>query len=264
MTYISIIKDHQVLTDRVDSHEHITFLTYWLSEYIFYARPVQVANKHVCLVTQLPEWRNICLIRCKMFTSIVAPFSSRQCGPKWFMKPFPNLSQQEEKNIHVTLNVCFNLKSLCSRLTSSKSGIKVAHYQRNLASRKFSLSQLLPKSLVPQGEGRKIAKTSTAKRPSRTKQLDYDIDDSSDEEVLSPQKESEFDISDDSLQSHPPIPPKHQTSTTIKIVEPNFDQWVNEANAETSSIGRKKKVMRETVTVFEDEGTEESEVPPVK
>lgn len=73
MDYISFIKDHQGLRDRVNAHEHITFLTYWLSEYIFYARSVQVANKYVCLVTQFHEWRNICLIRliiCGMYESL--------------------------------------------------------------------------------------------------------------------------------------------------------------------------------------------------
>lgn len=30
---------------------------------------------------------------CKTFTSIMTLFSNRWCGPEWFRKPFPNLSQ---------------------------------------------------------------------------------------------------------------------------------------------------------------------------
>lgn len=80
------------------------------------------------------------------------PLSNRQCGPEWFRKPFLNPSGQDERDIHDTLLACFQPTSLWTRLTSFKSGIKADAYQPNLVAIKFGLSQLLPKSLVPQAK----------------------------------------------------------------------------------------------------------------
>ncbi|KAI5387916.1 hypothetical protein KIW84_073856 [Lathyrus oleraceus] len=82
----------------------------------------------------------------------MAPLSNRQCEPEWFRKPFLNPSGQDERDIHDTLLACFKPNSMWTRLTSFKSGIRADAYQPNLAAIKFGLSQLLPKSLVPQAK----------------------------------------------------------------------------------------------------------------
>ena len=53
-------------------------------------------------------------------------------------------------------------------------------------------------------------------------------------------------------------------SMVIKVIDANFaHQGAGKTNVETFGLGKKKRIRRETVTAFEDEGTEESEVPPV-
>ncbi|KAI5386525.1 hypothetical protein KIW84_072887 [Lathyrus oleraceus] len=77
----------------------------------------------------------------------MSPFSIRQYGPDCLRKPFPNPSRREENEIHDTLIYFFNHTTLWSRLTSAKTSLRVAPYQPNLVSRKFGLSQMLPKCL---------------------------------------------------------------------------------------------------------------------
>lgn len=89
--------------------------------------------------------------RCKTFTSTMAPFTSRHCGPEWFKKPFSNPSPQEENGIHATVHACFNPTSLWSRLTSPKTRLRVAPYHPNLEARQFGLSQLPLKCFISEG-----------------------------------------------------------------------------------------------------------------
>lgn len=84
---------------------------------------------------------------------MMTPFSTRQYGPDWLRKPFPNPSRREEDEIHNTLFVFFNPIILWSRLNSSKTSLREAPYHPNLVNNKFGLSQLLPKCCIPIGEG---------------------------------------------------------------------------------------------------------------
>lgn len=86
---------------------------------------------------------------CKNFTKSMAPFSNRQCGPKWFRKPYPHQSRREKDEIEKVLFACFNPTLLWTRITTTKVGLRVAPYQPNLVGRKFGVSQLLPKCLIP-------------------------------------------------------------------------------------------------------------------
>lgn len=82
----------------------------------------------------------------------MAPFSNRQYGREWFRKPFPNSSRHDERDKHDTLLACFHPTTQWTRLTYSKLGIRACVYQPNLVARKFSFSQLFPKSLIPKAE----------------------------------------------------------------------------------------------------------------
>ena len=62
LAYGNFIKDQHVTTSaEVSDKEHIAFLTYWLSMYIFCSRFIQVPKGFKILVIQLHEGRNICL-----------------------------------------------------------------------------------------------------------------------------------------------------------------------------------------------------------
>lgn len=85
------------------------------------------------------------------------------------------------------------------------------------------------------------------------------------ETCQSPQKEAKFDISDESLQSPSYIPIKHQTNATIRVINANLEDQ-GEGNAPGESFGLRqrnkyKRVRQETVMVFIDERTMESDVP---
>ena len=61
MTF-DFIKDQHITTSTdVTDKEHIAFLTYWLSMYIFFSRSIQVPKKFKTLAFQLHEGREICL-----------------------------------------------------------------------------------------------------------------------------------------------------------------------------------------------------------
>lgn len=56
-----IIENHDKKNSKVSDHEHIAFLTLWLSYYIFYSSSLQVTKKFVPLAIQLHEGRKISL-----------------------------------------------------------------------------------------------------------------------------------------------------------------------------------------------------------
>jgi len=62
LAYGNFIIDHHVTTSaEVSDKDHIAFLTYWLSMYIFCSRFIQVPKGFKTLAIQLHEGRNICL-----------------------------------------------------------------------------------------------------------------------------------------------------------------------------------------------------------
>ena len=62
LAYGNFIKDQHVSTNpNVSDKEHVAFLTYWLSMYIFCSRSIQVPKKFKTLAIQLHEGRDICL-----------------------------------------------------------------------------------------------------------------------------------------------------------------------------------------------------------
>lgn len=74
----------------------------------------------------------------------------QQCGPTWFREPFPSPNAEKEKYIRGILMECFQLDPLWTRLSIGGRGIRLDTYQPNLVAKQFGLSQLLPKSLIPQ------------------------------------------------------------------------------------------------------------------
>jgi len=62
LAYGNFIKDQHISTSPdVSDKEHVAFLTYWLSMYIFYSRSIQVPKKFKTLAIQLHEGRDIFL-----------------------------------------------------------------------------------------------------------------------------------------------------------------------------------------------------------
>jgi len=56
------IKDHHnIESAEVTDKEHVDFLTYWLSMYIFCSRSIQVAKGYKAQAIQLHEGRDVCL-----------------------------------------------------------------------------------------------------------------------------------------------------------------------------------------------------------
>lgn len=62
-SFNAYIKDHYEETEEFSDYEHITFLTLWLSHYIFCSNSLQVAKKFISLATQIHEQQNVCLNR---------------------------------------------------------------------------------------------------------------------------------------------------------------------------------------------------------
>jgi len=59
--YGNFILDHHVISSvEVSDTEHIAFLTYWLSMYIFCSRSLQIPKKFTTLAIQLHEGQDIC------------------------------------------------------------------------------------------------------------------------------------------------------------------------------------------------------------
>jgi len=62
LAYGNFIRDQRVTTSvEVSDKEHIAFLTYWLSMYIFFSRSIQVPKGFKTLAIQLHKGRDICL-----------------------------------------------------------------------------------------------------------------------------------------------------------------------------------------------------------
>ena len=62
LAYGNFIKDQHITTSTdISDKEHVAFLTYWLSMYIFCSRSKQVPKKFKTLAIQLHEGREICL-----------------------------------------------------------------------------------------------------------------------------------------------------------------------------------------------------------
>lgn len=68
---------------------------------------------------------------------MVAPFSTRWCGPKWFRSLFPDSATEEEEVIHGVLLECLLPAPLWTSLTINKIGISLGLYHPNLVSRKI-------------------------------------------------------------------------------------------------------------------------------
>lgn len=56
-----IIDHHNTSSTEVSDQEHVAFLTYWLSMYIFCSRSIQIPKKFTTLAIQLHDGRDICL-----------------------------------------------------------------------------------------------------------------------------------------------------------------------------------------------------------
>lgn len=75
-SYNTYIKDHYASINNVSGpvgEEHITFLTYWISYYVFFSNSLQVAKKFIPMATQLHERRKVCfnkLILCGLYESL--------------------------------------------------------------------------------------------------------------------------------------------------------------------------------------------------
>lgn len=72
-SYNTYIKENYASTENVGTQENTTFLTYWLSCYVFCSSSLQVAKKFVPLATQVHERRDVCLsklILCGLYGSL--------------------------------------------------------------------------------------------------------------------------------------------------------------------------------------------------
>lgn len=78
----------------------------------------------------------------------------------------------------------------------------------------------------------------------------------------SPQKESDFKISDG--QQTPIVPPPPTQNACIHISKASVVPPELNATQGEASVGKKKKrIKTEVLTIFEDDGTEENELPPL-
>lgn len=59
-------------------------------------------------------------------------FTTRQSGLDWFRDPFLSYTSEEERDIHGVLQGCFLPIPLWTRLTTGKSGVRMAAYQPKL------------------------------------------------------------------------------------------------------------------------------------
>lgn len=76
--YSTYLKEYYASTENVSDQEHIAFLAYWPSRYVFFSRSLQVAKKIIPLATKLHEMRDVCLIKlilCGLYKSL--GFASR-------------------------------------------------------------------------------------------------------------------------------------------------------------------------------------------
>lgn len=81
------------------------------------------------------------------FTSNMAPFATRKYGPKWFTRPFPSPTKNQETKSLLIWEAFLTPKLITLRLYPSKSQVILIAYQPNLVARQFRLIQILPKCL---------------------------------------------------------------------------------------------------------------------
>src|ERR1044072_5239187 len=80
----------------------------------------------------------------KRFLSTMAPFASRDCGPKWFWRKFPPHQPQHEAESKEIWYHFLKPTLLSSRLQSGVKGLGLVAYQTNLVARQFGFTQFLP------------------------------------------------------------------------------------------------------------------------
>jgi len=86
------------------------------------------------------------LLRCDVFTSSLAPFATRVCGPTWFKKNFPAIPDEDEAEINAIWKAYLTPTLLSSRITAGRP-YGLYGYQPNHVSRQFGLIQPKPSSL---------------------------------------------------------------------------------------------------------------------
>jgi len=91
LAYGNFIIDHRVTTSvEVSDKEHIAFLTFWLSMYIFCSRSIQVPKGFKTLAIQLHEGKDICLSKLilgSLYENLNQPGSSLIIpGPIWLFQ----------------------------------------------------------------------------------------------------------------------------------------------------------------------------------
>lgn len=82
------------------------------------------------------------------FFSTIEHLANQNYGHELFSKPLSNPLPNEQREINKILPEFLQPASLSTKLTSSKSGIRVDAYQENLVDRQFCLSKFLQKSLI--------------------------------------------------------------------------------------------------------------------
>lgn len=83
---------------------------------------------------------------CNKFVSTMAHFVSRSYGPDSFKMEFPTSFPKDQREFHNTLLEFFKPSTLSTRISSTKSGVRVASYCQNLVAMKFGFRQFFPKS----------------------------------------------------------------------------------------------------------------------
>ena len=89
------------------------------------------------------------LLRCEVFTPLLAPFSTRTCGPDWFIKKFPATEVEDEAETNALWQAYLTPTLLSRRNSASKTSDSsgLCGYQPNLNARQFGLVQPKPSSL---------------------------------------------------------------------------------------------------------------------
>jgi hypothetical protein len=86
------------------------------------------------------------LLGCNVFTSSLAPFTTRTRGPTWFRKEFPAASIEDEAKVNAIWEAYLTSTFLSSRITIG-GPYGVYGYQPNHIARQFGLVQPKPSSL---------------------------------------------------------------------------------------------------------------------
>ena len=89
------------------------------------------------------------MLGCEVFTPSLAPFSTRTCGPDWFIKKLPATEVEDEAETNALWQAYLTPTFLSSRNSASKTSASfgLCGYQPNLVARQFGLVQPKPCSL---------------------------------------------------------------------------------------------------------------------